>query len=358
MARMRFLAHVMVVASSLSCAEPCGQGDTVTARTTAAFAPALSAALLHNKKQLVLRVRGASQATMSDVTLYTNKMCPFAQKAWIALEEKKVKYDLVEISLYGSGGKPRWFLDMNPKGQVPVLKHGDKVVVESDEILKYIDQHMGSTGDLTKGHESDVAAWMKFLGSEVLPSGKALINGYGSKTSLNEALRRMEERIQGPFIFGGDFTLADIASAPFFQRMMTEQARLGLNRQEYPKIFAWYEAIKAKPSFSNTVVKSWWWWWRTSAHVQRRETKVKGCPSQAPETVVIHSRTKSGLIRRDKAVTGSHLMTGSRRSTGEQSAGATRQAEEAGGTEGLSALDLEWIQEYMAADMDCEEGAI
>ena len=23
------------------------------------------------------------------VTLYTNKMCPFAQKAWIALEEKK-----------------------------------------------------------------------------------------------------------------------------------------------------------------------------------------------------------------------------------------------------------------------------
>ncbi|EKX51128.1 hypothetical protein GUITHDRAFT_103049 [Guillardia theta CCMP2712] len=187
-------------------------------------------------------------------------------------------------------------------------------------------------------------------------------------------------------------------------------------------------------------------------------------PRKAPETVVIHSRTKSGLIRRDKAVTvslerlkglfgssqesaaqslgvsltsfkgacrklgldrwpytrgkqrppnspprsstaspivsdgpaarvdthdagadeqaedaeasmpshglttcsydlttlleGSHLMTGSRRSTGEQSAGATRQAEEAGGTEGLSALDLEWIQEYMAADMDCEEGAI
>jgi len=87
-------------------------------------------------------------------------------QAWIALEEKKVKYELVEINLYGSGGKPGWFLDMNPKGQVPVLKHGDKVflahsvavmekkvnglqvVVESDEILKYIDRNMGSAGDL------------------------------------------------------------------------------------------------------------------------------------------------------------------------------------------------------------------
>uniref|UniRef100_A0A7S0DZ82 GST N-terminal domain-containing protein n=1 Tax=Hanusia phi TaxID=3032 RepID=A0A7S0DZ82_9CRYP len=122
---------------------------------------------------------------MSDVTLYTNKMCPFAQKAWIALEEKKVKYELVEINLYGSGGKPGWFLDMNPKGQVPVLKHGDKVVVESDEILKYIDRNMGSAGDLTRGCEAEVATWMKFLGSEILPSGKALINGYGSQKSLH-----------------------------------------------------------------------------------------------------------------------------------------------------------------------------
>jgi len=37
---------------------------------------------------------------------------------------------------------------MNPKGQVPVLKHGDKVVVESDEIIAYIDQALGTPGEL------------------------------------------------------------------------------------------------------------------------------------------------------------------------------------------------------------------
>ena len=39
---------------------------------------------------------------------------------------------------------------MNPKGQVPVLKHGDKVVVESDEIIAYIDTALGTPGELAQ----------------------------------------------------------------------------------------------------------------------------------------------------------------------------------------------------------------
>ena len=39
----------------------------------------------------------------ADVMLVTNKMCPFAQKTWICLEEKKaahgVEYKLEEIGL-------------------------------------------------------------------------------------------------------------------------------------------------------------------------------------------------------------------------------------------------------------------
>ena len=35
----------------------------------------------------------------------TNKMCPFAQKAYIALEVSNAPYEMEEISLYGAGGK-------------------------------------------------------------------------------------------------------------------------------------------------------------------------------------------------------------------------------------------------------------
>ncbi len=128
----------------------------------------------------------------AEVQFVTNKMCPFAQKAWITLEEKQVHiadsphhkqsrlllittrspfdffmklfmsglnsfvrwsqrqrnnsrwqfpraqvdYALTEISLYGSGGKPDWFLKMNPKGLVPVLRHKEQVVVESNVICR------------------------------------------------------------------------------------------------------------------------------------------------------------------------------------------------------------------------------
>ena len=50
-----------------------------------------------------LRVRGGIEAKMSDLMLVTNKMCPFAQKAWIVLEEKKathgLEFKLEEIGL-------------------------------------------------------------------------------------------------------------------------------------------------------------------------------------------------------------------------------------------------------------------
>ena len=72
----------------------------------------------------------------NSVVFYTNPKCPYAQRVWIVLEEKEVKYQTVEVALYGSGGKPSWFMALNPKGEVPVLKHGETVVVDSNQIIR------------------------------------------------------------------------------------------------------------------------------------------------------------------------------------------------------------------------------
>ena len=110
----------------------------------------------------------------SRLRLVTNKKCPFAQKGksshatprflyllisphpthpiascihlitytvWIAIEEYAGPkgYDLMEVGLYGSGGKPSWFMDINPAGQVPVLwLPTGRIITESDDIIDYL----------------------------------------------------------------------------------------------------------------------------------------------------------------------------------------------------------------------------
>ncbi|MES2034183.1 MAG: glutathione S-transferase N-terminal domain-containing protein, partial [Pseudomonadota bacterium] len=56
---------------------------------------------------------------MTKLTLISFPLCPFVQRAIIALEEKKVPYDVVYIDLTN---KPDWFLKLSPLGKVPVLK--------------------------------------------------------------------------------------------------------------------------------------------------------------------------------------------------------------------------------------------
>lgn len=47
---------------------------------------------------------------------------PFVQRVWIALEAKGYDYEYVEIDPYQ---KPKMLTDINPRGLVPALKHGE-----------------------------------------------------------------------------------------------------------------------------------------------------------------------------------------------------------------------------------------
>ena len=82
----------------------------------------------------------ALRQSPSSTTFVTNRACPFAQKAWIALEACQAPFEMKEVSLYGNNGKPDWFLELNPAGTVPVLEcfGGAVVLPDSDLILDQI----------------------------------------------------------------------------------------------------------------------------------------------------------------------------------------------------------------------------
>ncbi|KAG7341549.1 glutathione S-transferase, C-terminal domain containing protein [Nitzschia inconspicua] len=198
----------------------------------------------------------------------TNKMCPFAQKAWIALEAAGAKYNLEQVSLYGPGGKPDWFWKLNPKGQVPVLvvEDEDLVLADSDlildEIQRVVDAKRSKLYDVMSN--DDVNATQKVQSfrnclSEFLPIGKKAVLG-GNNDKMWTKLQELDALIQTPYVAGEQLTVADCAGFPFLWRIQQEYGNVweehGCNN-----IPQWLEQCSRQPAFAKSIQSSWWWWW-------------------------------------------------------------------------------------------------
>lgn len=186
----------------------------------------------------------------------TNKMCPFAQKVWIALEASDTKYTMSEVSLYGAGGKPAWFMKLNPAGTVPILVFdGDNVYPDSELILDYIRDNTGLHSPEKKVDEVKVQLWRDILSQKIIPIGKEAVLG-GSTEQLFDLLKYLDDRVRGPYLCGDTVTVADCAVFPFIWRINDE---LGL--EEKSKLKRWLDICMDTSCFQKTVQKSWWWWW-------------------------------------------------------------------------------------------------
>lgn len=208
------------------------------------------------------------------------------RKAWIALEAAEVPYKFEQVSLYGSGGKPSWFMKLNPKGQVPVLvvnndNNTDKLVLaDSDLILDKMGMVMNSVFPKTQSASSTkqllatesideeavakIDAFRSAL-NEFLPIGKRAVLG-GDKERMWSKLREldalMDTKGQPSYIIAGTDrpTVADCAAFPFLWRIDQEFGTCWEDNgcQNIP---AWLDFCKKQPPFENSIQGSWWWWW-------------------------------------------------------------------------------------------------
>ena len=69
-------------------------------------------------------------------SIWANVMCsPFVQRVWIALEAKGIPYQYIEVDPYK---KPETLLEVNPRGLVPAIRHGNWGCYESTVLLEYV----------------------------------------------------------------------------------------------------------------------------------------------------------------------------------------------------------------------------
>src|SRR5882762_3017069 len=190
--------------------------------------------------------------------LISHKLCPYVQRAVIALTEKGVAFERVDIDL---ADKPDWFLAISPLGKTPVLLVGDIPIFESAVILEYLEETQPNPlHPADPLRRAEHRGWIEF-GSTVLADIAGFYAApdeatFNAKTlQLEQRLARLETRVTAaPWFDGEHFSLVDAVFGPVFRYfdVFDEIADFGILAGK-PKLKRWREALAARPSVRTAV---------------------------------------------------------------------------------------------------------
>ena len=158
---------------------------------------------------------------MADLTLYHAAPSRSSVALWM-LEETGAPYDIRLISLKQGANRDPGYLDVNPMGKVPALRHRDVVITEVAAICTWLADaypHAGLNIALDDPRRGPYLKWL-FFGPGVLESAvmdrafprvaappRAAL-GYGDFDTAMEVVARAVT--PGPFLMGERFTAADV----------------------------------------------------------------------------------------------------------------------------------------------------
>src|SRR3984893_6848286 len=165
-----------------------------------------------------LHEKSRAHPMATPLKLISHKLCPYVQRAVIALTEKGVAFERIDSDL---ANKRDWFLKISPLGKTPVLVVGDHAIFESAVVLEYLEETQGHPL-----HPADTLAraehrsWIEF-GSAVLNDIAGLYSAsddaaFKAKAAQLEArFARLESRlVAAPWFDGERFALVDAVFGP------------------------------------------------------------------------------------------------------------------------------------------------
>ncbi|GME48012.1 Glutathione S-transferase [Neofusicoccum parvum] len=109
--------------------------------------------------------------TPAPLKLYAGWFCPFVQRVWVVLEEKRIPYQYIEVNPYH---KPASLLALNPRGLVPTLEHAGKPLYESTVVADFLDDAYPGHGAALHPRDPYEKArqriWMEYVTSRIIPA--------------------------------------------------------------------------------------------------------------------------------------------------------------------------------------------
>lgn len=237
--------------------------------------------------------------------------CPYCQKVWMTLEEKRIPYRVEKVNMRCYGDKPREFLSLQPNGNIPVAIIDGKILNQSNDIIYALEQFFPDHKPLLPPKDDNI---MRMKAQELLRLERALFSSWmywltGSNSprtkmafvnTLNEVEAELKASKGGDFFLGKDVSMVDFMFAPFLERMAASmmffkgfQVRVAKGVQtDFPSINKWFDAMEQLESYQLT--KSDYY-----THCWDLPPQLGGCtydtPGEPYERAINGERTLDGL---------------------------------------------------------------
>jgi glutathione S-transferase len=211
------------------------------------------------------------------VKFYLGSGSPYSWRVFLALEHKRVPYELVTLSFAQGEHKRPEYLAINPRHKVPAIQDGEFSLYESAAIIEYLQERFpegplllprdvreratarrlireidGYLGEYTE----ELVTQIFFL-SDPKDWDLAVIE-IAKKGVLAEA-EYFERTLKGDFFMGAlsavDFSLYPLLKLPY--RFERRKPDLGITSELGPKLSAWMKRIEALPYYEKTYPPHW-----------------------------------------------------------------------------------------------------
>lgn len=202
------------------------------------------------------------------ITLYDNGLSPFARKVRLALELKQLEYRAVD----GLALENRAALEaINRRAEVPAIDHDGMVVVNSADIIAYLERRWPARPlypDLNAGwvHARawercadtlidailiNVSYWSWAKREDKMPDGLLEV----ARRDLELVYAALERDLDGrDFVSDREISIADVALFPHLTA--TKAFNLGHDAERYPRVHAWMKRLKAIPAMAEDLART------------------------------------------------------------------------------------------------------
>ena len=208
---------------------------------------------------------------MAKPVVYGPAYSTYARTVRLALEEKGVDYDLVEVDLLSGATQTPEHLARQPFGKVPAFEHDGFALYETDAVTRYINEAFPGPDLMPADAKSRarMAQAINIIASYGYPClilqifmQRAIMPMMGNPTDegaitaampqAETSLKALEQLIDGnPYLAGDRLSLADLLLIPVYDYLVqTPEGQKLL--EATPNLRRWWDRVRTRPSVATT----------------------------------------------------------------------------------------------------------